>query len=331
MRHSKQIAVTLTLLLLAGAAGWAGWVNARHESTLPGVIAANGRIEAERIEIAAKYPGRILSLPVREGELVTAGALIATQETDDLDAQRAAAVSARGRASAAIARASAETAAHLAQARLAQLELDHAGALRQQALVSQAEVERRTAQRDGEAAGVTALRAAVAEAGAARAEADAQIRRLDVALADLRLLAPVAGRIEYRIASPGAVLPSGGRVATLLDLSEIYMTVFLPTAGAAGLRVGDEARIVLDAQPFVLPASVSFIAAEAQFTPKYVETASERDKLMYRVKLKLAAPAARRYAAWVRPGLTGNGYVRSSPGAAWPAQLAVHLPRDGRE
>jgi HlyD family secretion protein len=169
--------------------------------------------------------------------------------------------------------------------------------------------------------------AAIGEATAARAEAQAQIQRINVALDDLVLRAPVAGRIEYRVVEPGSVIPSGGRVATLLNTAEVHMTVFLPTDVAGRLKLGDEARIVLDAAPqFVIPAVVSFVASEAQFTPKYVETASEREKLVFRVKLKVAPELASRYAPYVKAGLTGYGHVRGDATQAWPAALQVKLP-----
>jgi HlyD family secretion protein len=141
------------------------------------------------------------------------------------------------------------------------------------------------------------------------------------------LRAPVAGRIEYRVVEPGSVIPSGGRVATLLNTAEVHMTLFLPTDVAGKLKLGDEARIVLDAAPqFVIPAVVSFVAAEAQFTPKYVETAAEREKLVFRVKLKVAPELAGRYAPYVKAGLTGYGHVRADASRAWPDALAVKLP-----
>lgn len=315
---------------VAAAAGLAYWVNTHQDTTPPGLIRANGRLEVERIEIAAKYPGRIVALPVNEGDLVKAGDEIARQDTTDLLAQRAAVEAARQRANQAIARAQAETEVRKVQARMAQLELDHTIRLRQDALVSGAEVERREAQRDGEKAGVMVATAAIGEATAARAEAEAQMKRLDVAVGDMTLRAPVNGRIEYRVVEPGSVIPSGGRVATLLDTSNVHMTVFLPTSVAGRLKVGDEARLVLDAAPqFVIPAKVSFVAAEAQFTPKYVETAAERDKLVYRVKLKVPVDLANRYAAYVKAGLTGYGYVRASASTIWPATLAVQLPEAG--
>lgn len=314
---------------VAGAGGVAYWFNAHRDPLPEGLVRSNGRLEVERIEIAAKYPGRIIELPVREGDLVKAGDLIARQDSTELVAQRAAVEAARQRAVQATSRAAAETEVRKVQARIAQLELDHTNKLRQDALVSGAEVERREAQRDGERAGVMVATAAVGEATAARTEAEAQMKRLDIAISDMSLRAPVAGRIEYRVVEPGSVIPSGGRVATLLDTSSVYMTVFLPTSIAGRLQVGDEARVVLDAAPeYVIPARVSFVAAEAQFTPKYVETASERDKLVYRVKLTVPPELAQRHAAYVKAGLTGYGYVRTDAKAAWPAKLGIKLPPD---
>jgi HlyD family secretion protein len=332
MKRSSLTALSLALLAFAAAAA-AYWINSRRDALPPGVIRANGRLEVERIDIAAKYPGRVVELPIHEGDWVQAGDLISRQDTTELLAQRAAVEAARERATQAIARAQAETSVRKVQAHLAQLELDHTVKLKQDALVSGAEVERRQAQRDGENAGVMVATAAIGEATAARSEAEAQIRRLDVAISDMSLRAPVNGRIEYRVVEPGSVIPSGGRVATLLNTANVHMTVFLPTSIAGRLMVGDEARIVLDAAPqYVIPATVSFVAAEAQFTPKYVETASERDKLVYRGKLKVPTEVAQRYAAYVKAGLTGYGFVRSERQASWPAELTPKLPpADGRD
>jgi HlyD family secretion protein len=322
---------TNTWLILAAVAsvggGVAWWVNSHHDPIPAGLVRTNGRLEVERIEISAKYPGRIIELPVREGDVVKSGDLIARQDSTELVAQRAAVEAARQRAAQAMQRAAAETEVRKVQARIAQLELNHTTKLKEDALVSGAEVERRQAQRDGENAGVMVATAAIGEATAARSEAEAQMKRLDIAIDDMSLRAPVNGRIEYRVVEPGSVIPSGGRVATLLDTSNVYMTVFLPTSVAGKLKVGDEARIVLDAATqFIIPATVSFVAGEAQFTPKYVETMSERDKLVYRVKLQVPSSVAMQYVAYVKAGLTGYGFVRADPSVPWPVNLAVKLP-----
>ncbi len=105
------------------------------------------------------------------------------------------------------------------------------------------------------------------------------------------------------------------------------MTVFLPTSEAGRVALGSQARLVLDAVPnAVFPATESFVAAEAQFTPKAVETANEREKLMYRVKLAIDPKLLETYREYVKAGLTGNAYVQVAAGAAWPQRLAVRLP-----
>lgn len=148
--------------------------------------------------------------------------------------------------------------------------------------------------------------------------------RLELARLDVATLYP--GRVEYRIAEPGNVLGAGSRVVTLLDPGEASMALFLPTPVVSGLKVGDEARIVLDGLDAVWPATVRFIASEAQFTPKHVETADERNKMVYRVKLVLPEDVARRHDGLLKGGLTGVGYVRHKGTQGWPAELAVRLP-----
>lgn len=141
-------------------------------------------------------------------------------------------------------------------------------------------------------------------------------------IADNILVAPTMGRIQYRISNMGDVLPAGGKVFTMLDISDVYMDVYLPTAEAGRVRVGGEARIVLDAYPnFAAPAEVTFVATQAQFTPKAVETKSERDKLMFRVRVHVDAVLLRKYASEVRTGLPGNAYIRVDPSVPWPEPL----------
>lgn len=187
--NRRSLNWTLIALAAAAAIGVAWWVNTQHNRLPDGIHRGNGRLEVERIEVAAKYPGRIIELPVHEGDLVKAGDVIARQDPTDLLAQRGAVEAARDRAGQAMQRAGAETEVRMVQARIAQLELDHATRLKQDALISGAEVERRTAQRDGERAGIQVARAAIGEATAARAEAQAQIERINVALDDLVLRA----------------------------------------------------------------------------------------------------------------------------------------------
>jgi len=123
------------------------------------------------------------------------------------------------------------------------------------------------------------------------------------------------------------VLPPGGKIATVIDLSDVYTTVFLPAPVAGRLKIGDDARVVVDAYPdYVFPATVSFVAPESQFTPKTVEVQSEREQLYFRVKLQAPLHLLKGIEDQIKAGLRGVGYVRIDPAAEWPPKLVVNLP-----
>ncbi|WP_454720770.1 MULTISPECIES: HlyD family secretion protein [Cupriavidus] len=311
------------LLLAMSGAGALWWLGTHRDPWPPYLVHSNGRMEIGRLDVAVKYGGRVVDLPVREGDTLPAGAVVARQDDAELQAQLNLATAARERAVQAASRAQAEIDARASRQRLARLELTEAAKLYQDSQISSVERDRRQLGLDGESAGVAGARAALGEARAAVTEADAQIARLKILLDDSVIHAPVAGRVEYRVIEVGAVLPAGGRVVSLLNLADMYFTVFLPAGAAGKLAIGDEARIVLDAMPDEpIPARIGFVAAEAQFTPKYVETDAERAKLMYRVKLQLAPEVAQRYAARLKAGMTGDGFVRLDATRPWPATLA---------
>ncbi len=115
---------------------------------------------------------------------------------------------------------------------------------------------------------------------------------------------------------------------TVLDLTDVYMTIFLPTRDAGRLRLGSEARLVFDAAPrYVVPATVTFVASDAQFTPKFVETQSEREKLTFRTKLNIPPEILEKYKDVVKPGLTGVAYVKVASDAIWPTALQIKLSK----
>ena len=106
------------------------------------------------------------------------------------------------------------------------------------------------------------------------------------------------------------------------------MTFFLPTDQAGKVVIGADARIVLDALPGLpIPAKVSFVSPTAQFTPKEVETRTEREKLMFRVKVKVDPELLKHYAERVKTGLPGKGFVRLDATAAWPEALKTRQQR----
>src|SRR5215510_2433091 len=154
----------------------------------------------------------------------------------------------------------------------------------------------------------------------------ATTERLKAEIEDSVLKAPRSGRVQYRMAQPGEVLPAGGKLLTILDLSDVYMTFFLPETLAGRVAIGAETRVVLDAAPqYVFPANISFVASVAQFTPKTVETITERQKLVFRVKAQGDPEVLKRYGARVKTGIPGVATVRLNPTAPWPAHLQVRL------
>ena len=176
-------------------------------------------------------------------------------------------------------------------------------------------------------AAITAAHTQVAGARSTAAAADASVARVKADIDDSALIAPRSGRVQYRIAQAGEVIGGGGKVLNLVDLSDVYMTFFLPETVAGRLALDSEVRIVLDAAPqYVIPAKVSFVASTAQFTPKTVETASERQKLMFRIKARIDPELLQKHLKLVKTGLPGVAWLRLDAGAEWPAELALRLP-----
>ena len=346
----------LLAVLLAAAAGGGWWLYQQQESTaLPDfVFHSNGRLELNRLDVASLYPGRVERVLVAEGDAVKANEVLvelsSAQSSGQLAAAQAATLRAaelvqRARAGVtqaqqAVARADAEIAAYRQQQKVAKLELDNAKQMRREDLVSASELAKRQADFERATASVKAAQAARAEAQAAVAQGQAAVAEAEAGVkqaqaqadtaasadADMAIRSPLTARVEYRLVEPGTVIGAGSRVISLLDPADVSMNVFLPNATVGGLRVGDEARLVLDGIDAVFPAQGSFIASEAQFTPKAVETADEREKLVFRVKLKVPAEVAQRYDRLLKGGMTGDGYVRRDSSQAWPLALEVRLP-----
>jgi len=175
---------------------------------------------------------------------------------------------------------------------------------------------------------LVATRSQLTEAQSAIEAAVATTERIKADIEDSALKAPRGGRVQYRLAEPGEVLPAGGKLLSLLDLTDVYMTLFLPETLAGRVAIGAQARIVLDAAAqYVIPATVSYVAPEAQFTPKTVETATERQKLAFRIKAQIDPELLRKYEPQVKTGLPGVAYVRLDAKADWPANLQVKLPQ----
>ena len=332
------------------------WYTLRPEGLGDGFASGNGRIEATDVDAASKLPGRIASIEVEEGEFVEAGQVIARMDTQVLQAQvlqgqaqMRQAQNSKLTASAQVRlreseKVTAQAIVRQRQAEVSAAQKRHArsailvkrNAMAQQQLdddlarlqSTQAALAAAESQVISAEAGIAAAQSQVIEAQSAVEATQASVERLQIDIEDSQLKAPRAGRVQYRIAEPGEVIGAGGKVLNLVDLSDVYMTFFLPEQQAGRVALGAEVRLVIDAVPqYVIPAKVSYVASVAQFTPKTVETASEREKLMFRVKARLDPELLQRHLTQVKTGVPGVAYLRLDPQAEWPAELAIKVPQ----
>ncbi|MDT8878728.1 HlyD family efflux transporter periplasmic adaptor subunit [Halomonas saccharevitans] len=349
-RRLKMIVIVAVVMLLA----WFGWWVLKPEAEHPGLAVGNGRIEATEIDVATRMPGRLIEVLVDEGEFVEAGQVVARMDTATLEAEMAQARAQRHQA---------ESALETARAMVALRESELAAA---EAVVSQRQAELEAARKRYERAAslvernaisrqqfddslavwqsqqaalasanahVLSARAAIRAAESQITEAQAQVEaavatlgRIQADLDDSELTADRLARVQYRITEPGEVLGAGGKVLNLVDLTNVYMTFFLPTREAGRAAIGDDVRLVLDAVPdYVIPARVNYVASVAQFTPKSVETESEREKLMFRVRARIDPELLRRHIEQVKTGLPGMAYLKLDPETTWPAHLEIRI------
>jgi HlyD family secretion protein len=315
--------MSLAVVVLVGGAGAAfyWWEHTRSQLP-PGIAWGNGRIEADEIDIDTKFAGRIAQILADEGDMLKAGQIVARMDTQDIAASLKKSEAQVQQAQKAIEEATDNVAQQISQVLLAQQEFDRASDLVKKGAQTKEVLDQRQQQLDGANAALKAAQARVIESERALEASTHDVELYTVNIADNTLVAPKDGRIQYRIANIGEVLPAGGKVFTMLDISYVYMDVYLPTAEAGKVKIEADARILLDAYPNVaIPAKVSFIAAQAQFTPKMVETKDERDKLMFRIRVKIDPERLRARADRVRSGLPGIAYVLLDPAVAWPPRL----------
>ena len=324
-----QRLVQLIVLGAVAFVGWRAWErHQRAQVQLPeGITAGNGRIEAIQVDIATKYAGRIGDVLAREGSMVAPDDLLAHIDSTEMRAELEKANAQLAKAAEDVARAAADIVEKQSTADLNEKSFARSETLKRNKAIADQDFDESRARRDSSAAAVNVAKATLRSAEKAELAAAAEVSRQTAQLAEMTLKSPVRGRVLYRLAEPGMVLPAGGKVLTLLDLSDIYMEIFLPSREAARVRVGSEARIVLDVAPeYAARATVSFVSPEAQFTPKQVETRSERDKLMFRVKLQLPAELILPYLERIKTGLRGVGYVRLDDNVPWPDFLERRFP-----
>jgi HlyD family secretion protein len=330
MKRFGKLVIAAVVVLAAAGAGYYAWLKLKPPGLPEGIVSINGRVEATQVDISTKIPGRVTEIVPHEGDLVSPGEVIARIDTSETGAQLHQAQASAELARQTLVTRQASVASDEAQLEFANEELRRTTTLVNKGWSTHEILDQRNQQLKSADAALKAAQSQVDEARAAVKTADAKVEELQAVINDSTITSPVQGRVQYRLVEPGAVLPPGGKIATVIDLSDIYTTVFLPAPQAGRLKIGNDAeaaRIVVDAAPeYVFPASVSFVAPESQFTPKTVEVQSEREQLVFRVKLQKPPGVLKGMEDQIKSGLRAVAYVRLDPAVKWPPELAVKLP-----
>lgn len=328
MSRTTKAILGAVLLFLAGAVTYVS-ISENGNGLAVGFAQGNGRLEAEQVEIAPRIAGRVESVKASEGDLVDTDDVLVEMDADELLAALD-----RAKAQVALARqtkaeAEAVVLQRQSELRRAKLELDRARALLAGQNISETVFEERETFQEVAYAVLGAARARVATTDSMIAAAEAEVRGIKAQIEDSTLFAPTQGRVLYRLAEPGEVVSAGAPILTLLSLQNVYMDVFLPAREAGLLPIGADARIVLDAMPeYAIPARVSFVSPEAQFTPKQVETLSEREQLVFRVRVRLPQDLISERIEHVKTGLRGVAVIQLDEDAEWPAALEQRFPAE---
>lgn len=313
------VAAVVLILVIACVALW--WFYFRTPP-LVGFAVSNGRLEATEVDIATKFYGRVSQILVDEGDKVEAGQIVARMDTKSLEAHLREAKAGLVKAEKQRSHALSVLSQRKSECLLAEKNLKRSRELYEKNIISLENLDRDETAYEAAEAGCRAAQADVENAEAEIEVARAEIEQLETDIEESILTSPIGGRVQYRLAEPGEILAAGGKILTIIDLGDIYMTLFLPTSEAGEVEIGAEARIVLDYAPgYVIPAHVYFISDRAQFTPKEVETQTERQKLSFRVKVRIEPAFLKKHESRIKTGTPGIAYIRLDRDAPWPEYL----------
>jgi HlyD family secretion protein len=297
-----RLALAIVLILLA-ATGCRGRVDT-------GSIVASGHVEATEVRVSTKVPGTLAAFPLEEGDRVAVGDELARIDTIDL---RLALDGARAEA----ARAAAELRLVRAGPRVEEIAAARAQVERYRAELDGAEIDLRRMQelldrgsgtekaRDDARTRRDVARARLAEgeevlrrleagsraeeidqAAAREAQAQATVAQLEQQISDATITSPVAGVVTEALVEEGETVLALARLLVVTDLSDAWLTVFLPEPDLGRIRLGQPADVETDGGE-KRTGGVAYVASFAEFTPRNVQTRDERVKLVYRIKIRL--------------------------------------------
>ncbi len=314
--------IIVVLVVLAAAAGLGVYFykdyQRNQEMLHPKFYSGNGRLEASEIYISSKLSGRIEKIFVEEGSLVRKGDKLVQMQTNSLEAEKASALAKTKTREGELAQAIAELKRKQSDFDGAKKEYERQKKLVATHAVSERLFEEAETSYKSKMADLESAKAGVLVAEGKIAEEKAELMKVEADLDDSLLVASYDGRIQYLLAHEGEVLSAGGRALNQVNMTDVYMTFFLPTAIAGKVKMGAEVRLIFDAAPDkAFPAKVTFIDPVAQFTPKSVETQVEREKMMFRIKAAMDAQQLLKHISKVKTGLPGVAWVKLDDSADW--------------
>jgi len=259
---------------------------ARDTNLKRGFLEVSGRIEGREYHAGTKITGRVDEMLVKEGQEVKAGQRIAHIYSH----QRIALL---GRSEAQLKEAESNL-------RLAQIEYDRYGRLFAEEAIPKMEYDR------------VVNNYTVATEAVVAAKKEVEKHKAD--LQDTAIVAPISGVVVTKIVRLGDVIAVGTPLVTIINMDDLYLKVFLATDFAGKINLDDEAKVFPDAlSNSEFPAYVDRIAQKAEFTPKNVETKSQRAKLVFEIKLKITDNREHK----LKPGMPCNGVIKIKRNASW--------------
>jgi len=293
--------IIISIIIILGFFALKFFSNTKDE-----MIKGNGRIESRETAIATKFSGRLVEVNVNEGDIVKKGQLLASIDDRSLSADLEAQKAQSNEILKQISSVDAEVQATNSDIKFYKKEVQRTKILMKQKFSSQFELDRNNNYLEKNEAKLLSLKANKKALQASYQAALASIKSTEINLNDMKIFSPIDGVILYKLVENGEMLAAGGKLFIMYNPNDLYMTVYMPSEKAGQVKLGQGAEIKLDAYPDkIFNAKVTFIAENAEFTPKEVETQKEREKLVFRVKLTLNDNSLRE----AKPGMPGDSYI----------------------
>ena len=204
----------------------------RGETLPAGIVKSNGRIEATQVDVSSKYAGRLAEVAVEEGSSVSQGQVIAKISSPEYEAQLRAAQASVQSAKDALVAAEAEIASRQSALEFAKADFQRGQELMKTGFITKQVFEQRKRNFDAAVADVASLTSQRDQAKSKIKNSEAEVERIESILHDMTLVSPRNGRVQYQLARAGEVVAAGAPIVTILDLTDVYMTIFLPAADA---------------------------------------------------------------------------------------------------